>query len=182
MARRNRPSLVSEIARLLVEYPQKDWNALVGRIRNRPFLEDLAAAIDDTMEVMETVAENREKGRPRSRGRILDEVAREDQEKAEILSRLKLQLTDKDQFVTLAHIRGFASSLGMKEELANRRNQAVNQIVRYLASKRTDEIATALQAALAEQAQQGQEFHRWVDLILGSRLPHKSLKNTPKDC
>ena len=112
--------MVSEIARLLVEYPERDWNVLVGRIRDRAFIEDLAAAIGDAMEVVAKSAEKTKKGPSRSRKSILPEVAQKDKGKAEILSELKLRLTDKGQFVTLAHIRGFANSLGMKEELANR--------------------------------------------------------------
>ena len=173
--------MVSEIARLLVEYPERDWDALMGRIRDRAFIEDLATAIGDAMEIVAKSAEKTNKGPSRSRTSILREVAQKDRRKAEILSELKLRLTDKGQFVTLAQIRGFASSLGMKEELANRRGQAVNQIIWYLADKRTDEIEAALHAALPDQMHQGQEFDRWVDLILGSPLPHKSEKRKPGD-
>ena len=180
MARRKRPSLVSEIARLFVEYPEKDWKALADRIRDRAFIEDLSAAIGEALVVVAESAEKTKKGRSRSDRSILLEVARKDKVKAAILSELKLRLTDKDEFVALEHVRAFASSLGMKEELSNRRDRAVNQIVRYLAGKETGEIETALQAALLRQAHQGQEFYRWVELILGRPLPQESEKGTPK--
>lgn len=178
MARRKGPSLVSEIARLLVEYPEKDWIALVDRIRDRTFLEDLAAAITDATEV---VKKTRKKANTRPSGfggSILAEVAVKDKEKAEILAKIKSRLTDKGQAVTLASLRKFASSLGMKEELANRRNQAVNQIIRYLAAKTTDQIEAALDTALPDQAHEGQEYDRWVDLILRNRSPRPSEKRS----
>lgn len=168
MARRKRPSLLAEIGRLLVEYPEKDWKSLADRLRNRALFDDIATAIDDAVVVVaKSAAEKTKKDRPKRRMSSLARVAQEDKAKAEILSALKSRLTDKDKTVTLAYIRGFASSLGMKEELASRREQVVNQIVHYLATKSTEEIEAALRMALPVQQPRGQEFDRWVDLILG---------------
>ena len=180
MARRKGKSLVSEVARLLVEYPEEDWNALVDRLRDRAFLEDLTAAIVDAREVVAKVSEKAKQGRSGPRRSMLAEVARKDKEKAQILSKIKSRLSDRGRIVTLAGLRTFASSLGMKEELANRRSQAVNQIVRYLAGKTTDQIEAALHTSLPDQAREGQEFDRWVDLIIGSRSPLEGEKRTPK--
>ena len=66
----------------------------------------------------------------------------------------------------------------MKEELANRRDQAVNQIVVYLAAKTTDEIDDVLEMALSPQQTEGQEFDRWVKLILGDG-PSKERNKQP---
>ena len=167
MARRKRPPLAAEIGRLLVEYPEKDWRALAGRLRDRALIEDIAAAIDDAIALVAKSAEKTRKERPKSRMSERASVSLEDKAKAEILSALKSRLTDKDKTVTLAYIRGFASSLGMKEELASRREQAANQIVHYLATKTTEEIEAALHTVLPAQQYLGQEFARWVDLILG---------------
>ena len=167
MASRKRPPLVAEIGRLLVEYPEKDWKALAGWVRDRALMENIAAAIDDALAVVARSAVRTKRARQRPRVSVLDEVAREDRAKAEILLALKSKLSSKDQPVTLAYIRALASSLGMKEELATRREQVVNQIVGYLADKTTDEIKAALSVALPAQQRQGQEFDRWVDLILG---------------
>ena len=168
MARRKRPPLVAEIGRLLVEYPKKDWRALAGVLEDRTLIEDIAVAIDDALARVERSKEKTKKER-RAKPRMseLARVAREDKSKADILSALKSRLTDKDKAVTLAYIRGFASSLGMKEELASRREQAVNQIIHYLATRTTVEIEAALSAVVPVQQSQGQEFDRWVDLILG---------------
>ncbi len=178
MARSKGRSLVSEIARLLVEYPEKDWSALVDRLRDRAFMDDLVTAITSAREIATKSSAKAKKSRSGGGRNILAEVAGDDKEKAEILSEIKSRLVDQGQIVTLADLRAFASSLGMKGDLANRRNQAINQIIRYLAGKTTDQIEAALHTALPDQARQGQEFDRWVDLILGSRSPLEGEKRT----
>ena len=57
--------------------------------------------------------------------------------------------------MTLAYIRGFASSLGMKEELPSRREQAINQIIHYLAARTTVEIEAALRTVVPGAAVSG---------------------------
>ena len=167
MVRKKRSPLVAEIGRLLVEYPEKDWRALAVRLRDRALIEDIATAIDDSIALVAKSAEKTKKKRSKPPVSELAGVAQEDKAKAEILSALKSRLTDKNKTVTLAYIRGFASSLGMKEELASRREQAANQIVHYLATKTTEEIEAALHTVLPAQQYLGKEFDRWVDLILG---------------
>ena len=166
MARKRRPSLVAEIARLLVEYPEKEWRVLVDNLRDHSLINDIASAIEDliSMTVKSTGKKNTVRNRPRES--VIARVAREDTAKADILSSVQSRLANKDNVVPLAYIREFASSLGMKEELPARREQAVNQIIEYLSSKTTDEIEAALLTVLPMQ-DQGQEFERWVDLILG---------------
>ena len=182
MARRKRSTLVAEIGRLLVEYPEKDWKSLADRLRDRALIDEISKAIDDAIAEVPKSVEKRKKERPKPRVSVLARVAQEDKAKAEILSAVKSRLTDKNKTVTLANIRGVASSLGMKEELAKRREQAVNQIVHYLATKSTEEIEVALRMTFPVEQPQGQEFGRWVDLILGgdasTRRP--SYDNTKK--
>lgn len=168
MVRRRRPPLVAEIARLLVEYPERDWRALVDRLRDPTLIGEIATAIDDAVSAAKRSTGKTKKERRGPRVNVLAEVARKDEAKAEILAALNSRLNDKDQAVTLAYIRDLATSLGMKEELTVGRQQAINQILSYLATKTTDEIESALKTALSMQQPQGQEFDRWVDLILGS--------------
>lgn len=167
MSRRRRTPLTAEIGRLLVEYPEKDWKALADGLRDRALMEDIAAAIDEAMVRVVKSVKKTKKVRRKPGESVLAKVARDDKAKAEMLSALKSRLTDKDQHLPLTYIRRFASSLGMKEQLASRRDQAVNQIVVYLADRTTDEIEDILRTALSPQQAQGQEFDRWVSLILG---------------
>ena len=70
MARKKRPSLVAEIGRLLVEYPEKDWRALVNRLRERALIEDIAAGDRRRISVgRETGRENEESASPTRRRR-----------------------------------------------------------------------------------------------------------------
>ena len=172
MGRQRRPTLVAEIGRLLAEYPEKDWRALVNRLREPAFMEDIASAIEDAL-----VSQAKRSARKATTVRrqphrsVIAKVAQDDKAKAEKLYALKSLLTDSENSLSLGDIRGFAVSLGMKDELANRRDQAINQIVRYLAAKTTDEIEAIVQAGPPAQRKRGQEFDRWVKLILGDDAP-----------
>ena len=136
-------------------------------------MEDIAGAVDEAMSRAAKSVEKTKRERRKPGESVIARVARDDQAKAEKLSALKSRLTDKGQRLPLAYIRGFASSLGMKEQLAHRRDQAVNQIVVYLAGKTMDEIEGILRTALPPQQTQGQEYDRWVNLILGGEERQK---------
>lgn len=178
MPSRKRSPLVAEIGRLLVEYPAKDWNAVLDRLRDRELVENIAKAIDEALEVVAESTEKTKKQQTRPSVSVLATVAQEDPRKAEILSALKSRLTDKDQGVTLEYIRRFANSLGMKEELASHRGQAINQLIRYLATKETKSIEATLHTALPLREHRGQEYDRWVALIVGE---HVNVTPTPDD-
>ena len=171
MGGRRRPSLVAEIGRLLVEYPEKDWRALANRLKDRELVEDIAAAIDDALALGAGPVEKTRKVRHPARDSVIAKVARVDRAKADRLSALKSRLMDRDARLPFAYIRSFASSLGIKEDLSNRRDQAVNEIVRHLADKTSDEIDGILKTALSSEPAEGQEFDRWVKLILGDNTP-----------
>lgn len=168
VARTRRPPLVAAIGRLLVEYPARDWRALARCLQDQALVNDIAAAIDDSIAEVAEARQKRKKRRPIPRVNVLARLAQEDEAKAEVLSALKSKLTEDKQAVRLADIRRFASSLGMKEELPRRRPQAVNQIISYLASRRTEEIKAILQADFSLQQNAGREYERWADLILGN--------------
>ena len=181
MARTRRPSLVAAIGRLLVEYPAKDWRALANCLRDQTFVNEIATAIDNSIAEVAKAKQKAKKTRPKRRLSVLAQVAQEDEAKFEVLSALNSQLTENTQGVTLADIRRFADSLGMKEELPRRRAQAVNHIIRYLASRRTEEIKAILHSDFSLQQPAGQEFDRWVDLILGDEASRKGQKNAGAD-
>lgn len=166
MARRRRSTLLGEIGRLLVEYPEKDWRALAERLRDRALMEDIAAAIDESIAMIPKPVGIVRKQPTKPGVSEIARIARDDKAKADVLSAVKSRLTNKDDVVPLAYIRRFASSLGMKDELSMRREQAVNQIIRYLSTKTTDEIEAIMHAIAPMQQHAGQEFDRWVDLIL----------------
>ena len=153
----------------MVEYPEKDWRALADRLRDRTLTEDVAEFVDNAMSVVAKSGEKRTRTRRGPRENVIERVARDDPAKAEKLSALKAQLIDKNQRLPLANIRGLASSLGMKDKLASRRDQAANQIVAYLADKKIEEIEAVLGTALPPPRSQVQEYDRWVNLILGDK-------------
>lgn len=181
MARTRRPPLVAAIGRLLIEYPAKDWRALARCLRDQALVNEIAAAIDDSIAEVAKARQKRKKRRPMSRVSVLARLAQEDEAKAEVLSALKLKLTKDKQAVTLADIRRFASSLGMKEELPRRRTQAVNQIISYLASRKTEEIQAVLPADFSLKQTAGREYERWADLILGKEANREGHNHSEAD-
>lgn len=164
---RRKPSLVAEIGRLLAEYPEEDWRALAGHLRDGTVIENIADAIDELLRSGIKPVKKTTRARPKPRSDVIRMVAREDEAKAASLEALKSCLTNKDKRVPLAHVRSLGNSLGIKEELPNRREQAVNQIIRYLAAKTTGEIDDVVSAVTTWRQGEGREYERWVKLILG---------------
>ena len=169
MATRRRPPLVTALARLIVEYPEKDWQTLSERLRNREFMEELAEAVDGISKLATKSGGKQKTKRPTSRRSVLARIAEEDPEKAKILTALRSRLTNKVRPPSLSQIRSLAVAMGMKDHIPSRREQAVDQIVRHLADKTVEEIKTKLHKELPGQRDLGSEYDRWVDLILGAR-------------
>ena len=169
MPRKRRPRLIAELARLVVEYPERDWKNLVDRLRDKEFMDDLAATIEGAVNVASKSVDRggAKKGASEPLANVLRAVAKQDPEKAKILTMLKTRLSDKSNVISLAEIRAFANSVGMKDKLPSRRPQAVNQIVWYLAQKPTEEIEAAMRVELGAYWNQDGGYDRWVDLILG---------------
>lgn len=170
MPRKRRPSLMAELARLVVEYPEKDWKIIVDRLRDREFMEDLSASIEGAVNIASKSVDRRSAKRNASEhlGNVLKAIAKQDPEKAQFLTILKSRLNDRSNVVSLAEIRAFASSMGMKDKLPSRRPEAVNRIIRHLAQKPTEEIEAALRVERGAYWNPNEGYDRWVDLILGS--------------
>ena len=169
MTRKRRPPLIAALAHLVVEYPEKDWRALGERLRDRKFIEELTVIVDVVSELSSKTRGRQKATKVASYRKILAQVAKEDEEKAELLNLFKSQLVSKTSPPSLSQIRDLATALGIKEHLPARREQAVNQLIRHLVSKSVDDIKTALHMGLPDHRDPGHEYGRWVDLILGSR-------------
>ena len=172
MPRKRRPSLAAELARLVVEYPERDWKNLVERLRNRELMDDLAATIEEAVNVAsKTIGDSPKKRHFVRLGSVLSAVAEKDAKKAEFLNALKMRLSDKTQ-ISLSEIRVLAASLGMKQELPSRRTQAVSHIIGHLAGKPIEEIEAALDVDVRKWRDENHGYDRWVDLILGVGAAH----------
>ena len=90
MGRKRRPPLVTEIGRLLFEYPKKDWLALADRLRDRVLMDEIATAIDDAVAMADASVKRTRSYRRNPRESVLGRVARRDKAKAEKLARLKV--------------------------------------------------------------------------------------------
>ena len=165
---RKKPPLIAELARLIAEYPEKDWRSLADLLQSDELIKKLAATVET---VADLAAKSRyvRKTKPtkmsvKSR---LAELAKEDPEKAQILTDFRAKLTDRVALPSVAQIRGLATAMGMKEEIPSHQAQAVDHIIRHLADKTVPEIKNVLSVRLPEQRDLGLEYTQWVDLILG---------------
>ena len=170
---RKRPPLIAELARLVAEYPEKDWRALGDSLQNEEFLKQLTIAVETMADLAARSGRaQKTKRKTTPRKSRFAELAKKEPEKAQMLTTFRDRLTDKSTRPSLAQLRGLAEAMGMKDELSRRREQAVDQILRYLAGWTIQEIETALNRNLPEQRDLGHEYGRWVDLIL--REPARS--------
>ena len=165
MPKTRKPPLLSEMARLAVEYPEEEWLALGARLRDRQFIDELAGTVGAVAELAAKVS-YKNTTKPTSRQKTLVQVAKKDPRKAKLLLTLKSRLTDKADPPPLSQLRDFAAAVGIKDRLPSRRDQAVNHIIRHLMGKTVEQIAAISQIRLPDRRDLGREYHRWVDLIL----------------
>ena len=64
----------------------------------------------------------------------------------------------------------------MKEQLPQKRDQAINAVIGYLASQSYEEIKYILGQKIQGQRDFGAEYERWVELILGRQLDRPAIR------
>ena len=173
MRRRRRPPLITEIARLVSEYPADEWHKISALLRNQAFIDEVAVAADSLAGIASRSAERdqavgRKAERIQARGkRIIREVAQNDSEKAKILAALHRNLAKKTILPSAVLLQEFAALAGMKNRLPTRREKAINILLQHLAEKNASELEKLLRVNEGERRDFGREYSKWVDLILG---------------
>jgi len=157
-------SLIQELSRLLHDYPPEEWEALQKLIVS----EGVKAIINDVAPVARKAKPPRNKVGTEfpTRGIPKSLIGLED-EKRHLLISVRNALRAKELSPTLADLRHFAEVVGIKDRLAVKRNQAVDEIVTFLAEKDLADIHRSVEEAAKERSDLGEEYFRWVDHILG---------------
>ena len=166
MTKKNQ-TLISDLARLIMEHPESEWLALRDSINDESFRERLSSSLETLADLAaRTVVARGSKRKPPSLPKRLAYIKKEDPEKARILFAFRDKLTQRTTRPSVAQLRGFAVTLGMKNEPHARREQIVNQIIRNLADLTIEEVEASFKTELPEQRNSADEYGSWVDLIL----------------
>ena len=164
---KKKQTLISDLARLIIEHKESEWLALRDSLNDESFRERLSSSLETLADLAaRTVVAPGSKRKPPSLPKRLAYIEKEDPEKARILFAFRDKLTQKTTRPSLDQLRGLAATLGMKNEQYTRREQIVNQIIRNLAELSIEEVESAFKTGLPEQSNSADEYGRWVDLIL----------------
>jgi hypothetical protein len=79
------------------------------------------------------------------------------------------KLRRRELLPTLAAVRAFAEAVGLKELGANRREQAIVELVRQLVAMPSGDLEQMMHQTVVVDRQLGEEYERWVRLILHRR-------------
>lgn len=171
------PRLLEDIARLVGKYKPEDWEALVAWLREDR-LEDLRVlVIEMALASREVKAQRKPRSRtrkqapsriPHLRDRI-KQVRQADPASADLLDEIWLKLRERELLPTVADVRAFAAMLGKKKLDAARRDQAVTELMEHLAGVEPERLQEEMRATLASERRFGDEYERWVSLILNER-------------
>ncbi|MDQ6615693.1 MAG: hypothetical protein M3083_13370 [Actinomycetota bacterium] len=165
---RPNPGLVADLARLAAKYPPDDWDALSGFLRDPDRLAELAEMADR----LGSASRNRARQvKHASRGpSVREALARlcgEDPARAERLEEVWARLRRRELLPEMRSVRAFAEATGLKTLESTRREQAVAEVMTQILDLPSDELAAALIHASAPDRELGEEYGRWVQLILG---------------
>jgi len=160
--------LVADLARLARRYPPEDWHAILRWLEDETSRHQLSLLLRELSNVSKRVVPPRKREkRSQSIGRLLEEMQSTEPAKAELLRDLHRRLLTRELLPTPASLREFIEIVGLESRNTQKREQATNQLIRQLASLQHDDIEKALQVASTGPRDLGEEYERWVALILG---------------
>lgn len=158
--------LIVDLAKLANRYSADDWKALVAYLRDDSRRHDLITLLES---VGEAGTRRRSSSRPRppTIARVLDEMTDSDPRAAQLLREFRNKLIVGQLLPRSSDLNSFAEHLGIKDvPQYNKREQAVNFLVRELSLLSYDELVSAMSAADVHGRDFGQDYDNWVKLIL----------------
>lgn len=170
MKREINRDLLIDLARLAKKYPSEEWDSIISWLQDEESRKRLLALIQELTEISKKVKGTPKRGQ-RASGitRLLDEVREADPQKAELLGEFWRKLQSHEILPTFSTLRMFAEAAGLPIFSAKKREQAVNELIRQFATLPYTNIQNALQKASIAHRDFGEDYERWVSLILGSR-------------
>lgn len=184
--------LVEDLARLTARYPPGDWRALLE------CFEDEARRNQVRELLLELQAASRARPRRPTKRRgakkdsraatVRDEIKRlreTEPARADFLDDVWTRLRARELLPKMPMVRAFAETVGMKGLETTARDQAVSELMAHLVHVPRESLERSLRATPIEDRQLGEEYERWVRLILGERrtaaepLPNEDAGSDP---
>lgn len=168
------PQLIADLARLATRYAPEEWERLISCLED----EQRRAQISRLLHELAATSRTRRQGsRPVQRSSARAPKLREalaqtrdrDPARAELLEGVWLKLRQRELLPTMAMVRAFAEAVGLKGLEATRREQAVTELLEHLVQVPSDVLEQMLRQTIVEDRDLGEEYERWVRLILGRR-------------
>ncbi|HMJ73392.1 MAG TPA: hypothetical protein VK471_08540 [Solirubrobacterales bacterium] len=163
--------LVNDLARLVVKYKASDWNRLLDwvddekrRAQLRQLLVELGGASKEKRR-----ANGPKKRKPSGTKKVREALVRirkDDADRADLLDDIWLKLRQRELLPTIGSVRAFAEAMGTKGLNATRRDQAVTELMERLLPLPIDALEERMRQTVVEDRSLGDEYERWVGLIL----------------
>jgi hypothetical protein len=171
MAELNR-HLLADLARLLRRYSPDDWRTLADWLKNDSKRHEAILVLEQFAAVSKT-ATSRQRGERRPAiNRLLLEIRESDPRRADLLRDFHMSLLARDILPTSQDLRFFAGRVGVKDIPAfHKREQGINYIMRELADLPYERLVEVLSQAADVRRDLGEEYERWVGLILKGTRP-----------
>ena len=167
------PEMIADLARLAVRYSPDDWEQLIKCLEDRRQRTRLSRLLQELAATSHARPKRSAGRRNASQAQQLREVlakARdEDPARAEMFEDMWTKLRRRELLPTLAAVRAFAEAAGLKELGANRREQAIVELVRQLVAMPSEDLEQMMHQTVVVDRQLGEEYERWVHLILHRR-------------
>lgn len=180
------PEMIADLARLAVRYSPDDWEQLTKCLEDRRARTQLGRLLQELAATSHARSKRSGGRRSASQTQQLREVLAkahdEDPARAEMLEDMWTKLRRRELLPTLAAVRAFAEAAGLKELGANRREQAIVELIRQLVAMPSEDLEQMMRQTVVVDRRLGEEYERWVRLILHRRGGSASSTSAPNDC
>ena len=168
MTTRRRRTLLQEIGRLVAAHSTSEWETLVDALNDEVRRGEMLNALKACAELSKTIKKRPPASvhRQSKVDRVLVEVTRADQKKGEVLQSLYAELRGQKLFRSMANLRKFAVSCGLKDEIPGRREQVISALILRLSEKPQLEIENLIRRLLVAERDFGKEYKRWANIIM----------------
>lgn len=183
--------LIYDLARLARRYPPEDWETILRWLNDEDSRKQM---INLFQEIRAMSSQQRKKtsglrGASRIPG-LLEEIKTKDPAKGTILSDFWRKLRNRELLTKVSNIRMFADIVGLQAIHSTKRDQAIGELMRQLIDLPRDKVESALQKASVAPRNFGDEYERWVTLILANKpdrpkeetsVPQQAKNNRPAE-
>jgi len=162
--------LIYDLARLARKYTPEDWDDLLRLLNDDNSRRQVVNLLQEIRAVSSTSRKRSLKSRKATRiPDLLKDVRSKDPEKGIILSEFWKRLRNHELLVKVSNIRMFANTVGLQDITSTKRDQAIGELMRQMIDLPREKVEDALKKATAEPRNFGEEYERWVSLILGHK-------------